>query len=283
MHRNTRIIGATAVLALMYTSQSAYAAAALVEVRFVSVDAGGATQLVGGTITASITVGQPDLGTVSGGGFEFVGGVFGRPTQEDRPAVESWTSERVHDQTVRPIALDPDDNVAVSEPRFVTNPSNRFDAPRRQLGGIRTIRVRFSTPVRAADGDLDPADVAVRDYDGNGFTPDDVALEDAGRTLVIRFDAETLPNARRYTIDVAPGIEGESGEALVGDTDCHVRALVGDVDNSGTVNALDVIEVSDRLGDPVDDQNARFDVFPDDAIDFRDAVTVLRFNGTSAP
>ncbi len=55
---------------------SGRAAGQTFEVAWFSIDAGAATLTGGGNLEASVTIGQPDAGTLSGGQFEMTGGVW---------------------------------------------------------------------------------------------------------------------------------------------------------------------------------------------------------------
>ena len=130
-------------------------------------------------------------------------------------------------------------------------------------GGIRKIVVEFDQPVQAADGALDPTDVVVKDSETppNYYTPTSVVLEDPFTELVILFDSGVLPDEKRYTFSLADKFKSRAtGQLLGGDTDCDVRGLVGDVNQSGSVTGADMDYIRRKVGLPVDEATARFDV-----------------------
>lgn len=53
---------------------AAAASGAQLAIDWFSIDAGGATTITGGGFSMSVTVGQPDIGRLNGGGIEYVGG-----------------------------------------------------------------------------------------------------------------------------------------------------------------------------------------------------------------
>ena len=64
----------TASIVLLASGASAFAQPAIT---WYSVDSGGATRITGGVWSLGVTIGQPDAGTLSGGGFVLHGGFWG--------------------------------------------------------------------------------------------------------------------------------------------------------------------------------------------------------------
>jgi hypothetical protein len=123
----------------------------------------------------------------------------------------------------------------------------------------------------------------VRDHNGRQFAPNAVELLDGGRELGIDFDVGALPNARRYTIELGGRFENESGSPLDGDTNCDIRALIGDVNSSRRVDVVDAGIVTAHVGEPLSDGNAGMDINADGEIALADVYLVVLRRGMSAP
>lgn len=117
-------------------------------------------------------------------------------------------------------------------------------------GGILAIDIDFEGPVTAPS--LAGVSVTGRTTAGGvlqnevAYTPAALTAIDAD-TLRIAFSAGQLPDRTCYRIALGPGTIAQS---LRGDTDVHVRALLGDADMDGVVTASDMADVKSHLGDP---------------------------------
>ncbi len=197
--------------------------------------------------------------------------------------ITGWWSVKEHGNGVgvRKIALDS------SKTNSDTGPNGPAVDPRRY--GIEKIRVEFSEAVEAVDESLGVNDVTVTDWNSDPHTPDSVTLDGSsdpsatGTVLEIVFNSG-LPDQERYTFELAGKFKkaGVSG-ALSGDTDCQVRSLVGDVNGSGKVTLVDMAYVRSKVGETVDDGNARFDVNVDGRLNLIDMGLTKSRNGNHTP
>lgn len=181
------------------------------------------------------------------------------------PPIVAWRSVRFH--TIGgglgfdlPIMLDPTaSSGGAAGPTVET-----------RQGGIRRIEIDFDRVIT-----LTPALVIVAENMATGVTHLATSTTRAGgnRMLVIEF-ADGLPNKACYRIDLAGQIVD-----LAGDSDCLIRATVGDVDGNGYTNLTDVAQVKMRNAAPTgEDQNAKYDVNLDCAINLTDVATVKMLN-----
>jgi len=110
------------------------------------------------------------------------------------------------------------------------------------------------------------------------------ALEDAGRTLVLTFSSK-LPDFARYLIQLT-GIRDTAGNALAGDRDRILTALLGDATGDGRVNNSDVGGVLGLRGiDQISLQDVneiRSDVTNDGRVNNSDVGGVLGVRGKDA-
>jgi hypothetical protein len=91
------------------------------------------------------------------------------------------------------------------------------------------------------------------------ITPTSVAMADAD-TLNINFASGLVPNLGCLKIVIGAGTFNET---VTGDNDCIIRALIGDVNASGTVSSPDILSTKNeaQLGsDPHTAGKAKFDV-----------------------
>jgi hypothetical protein len=205
-------------------------------------------------ITLSEQPWQPGAGIVGWGGSGPAAGYqFGEtedyyvaPEIPEPPKAIAWRSVRNH-TGLGPLAivLNPlaTDGSVISETR---------------RGGIQLIEVDFDQAVALTN----PAGITMTDWPGGfSYAPTSVTLVDAD-TIAIGFAAGLLPDMNCYRIDLDTCVQSmAAGLPLAGDTDCWVRALIGDVNNSGVVTATDVSFVKSKVGqNPALPGNARFDV-----------------------
>jgi hypothetical protein len=202
------------------------------------------------------------------------------------PRVTGWQTIQTHGSAgTLAIALDP------SKTNADTGRQGPVSEPR--LAGIRHIRAMFSEEVKAADGVLDLNDVAVTGWDGVNpaayYQPSRVTLSDGDRSLEIYFDPSSgqispLSNQMRYTFELAGRLVGKWTDLpIAGDTNCQVRALVGDANNDGSVNLIDVGIVKAKVNTPVTSAVARYDLNLDGAINLIDLGLAKSRAGSAAP
>jgi hypothetical protein len=199
----------------------------------------------------------------------------GTPDACEPGQILTWRSLRMQGSGEYALTLDATDGHAVSEARRAG--TNVADS------GILRVLVDFDQPVQPSDGVLDPTDVSVRDHNGATFLPDGIALTNGVSRLVITFNVGNLPNLRRYTFDLAGKFQNAAGVSLGGDTTCDIRALVADVDSSGVVNNTDVQAVKVRIGQPLSDATAKYDLNVSGTITTTDQALAKSRVGNSAP
>jgi hypothetical protein len=78
------------------------------------------------------------------------------------------------------------------------------------------------------------------------YTPSSVSMVD-GDTMQILFNSGVLPDESCYVINIGPGT---LAQVIIGDTDCAIRSLLGDVNNSGTVTSADMLLVKSKVSPP---------------------------------
>jgi Divergent InlB B-repeat domain len=172
----------------------------------------------------------------------------------------SWRSVRAHlTYGLLSIDLDP-----VALPAFVTT------EPRE--GGIQRIEIDFDGPVVLQGG----GSIYVADGTDT-YTPTSYNLANGNQTLEIHFDPGVLPNAQRYTIDIAGLIEN-----LAGDPDCVVGALEGDSNSDGFVTTIDILIIQDNTGQPAN-LYPRLDLDLDGTVYPPDLIVVQNNLGNALP
>ncbi|NLE60343.1 MAG: hypothetical protein GX616_18495 [Planctomycetes bacterium] len=196
--------------------------------------------------------------------------VGGTPSTVDMGAYEhrpvqpvAWLSVRLHGTPSTPYAIELDPSATGTA---VTSETRN--------GGIQRIEVDFSDDVLL----LDSLAISATDADTppNNYTPTSVSMLDDD-TLAIEFASGVLPDQKCYTIDL-----GSSVAYLVGDIDCKVRGLVGDVSNNGVTNFHDMSLIKPLNGQQATEANACFDVTLDGVINYSDMAFVMGLNGNSA-
>jgi regulation of enolase protein 1 (concanavalin A-like superfamily) len=140
-----------------------------------------------------------------------------------------------------------------------------------RIGGPTTLRFTFSEPVAAEDGALDAGEFLIANADFGS------AVFDATGTVLTL----TLTGVRdRSVVSVLmAGIADPSGNTLVGDVDVSIRALAGDVNGNGVVNAIDLLMVRRSLFRPAGAESFLADLDADGSIDSVDLVHARRNDG----
>ncbi|NLX21547.1 MAG: hypothetical protein GXY55_07725 [Phycisphaerae bacterium] len=184
------------------------------------------------------------------------------------PSIVSWASVREHALEVGDMAivLDADGSKdPVTEPR-------RF--------GLQKVEVVFDHPAQAADGTLDAEDVLVN---GSSAAVTAVSLADGGLKLVIELTG--LADGARHTIDLTGKFKGADApyQMLVGDADCEVRCLEGDVNGDGVLNLIDVGATKTHLLAGITSATCVYDVNLDGRINVVDISMVMALYGNAAP
>lgn len=163
-----------------------------------------------------------------------------------------WRSVRTHSGKPLEIELNP------------STSGNGLSGPtvESRTGGIQTIRVYFDDYVNV----VNPAALSVtgRTTSSGVLGPlvDYSALAtmvpSSGTTIDINFSPGARPDATCYRIDVANSVMSITHSFPMGDTDCSVRTLWGDVTGDGQVVLGDSLATKARVNLPVAN-NVRFD------------------------
>ncbi len=115
------------------------------------------------------------------------------------------------------------------------------------------IKLTFSEPMEAIDGDVELADeVVISQGDGGAYFISDTELE----IFLISIPA----NQTCLSITLSGLRSSLTGLSLTGDNDVHVGALYGDANRNKTVNTQDLSRVKSQLFQAVTDANADCDV-----------------------
>lgn len=186
------------------------------------------------------------------------------------PQIISWQSERIHGNGVGAMALPLDPSgPPKSEPR---------------KDGIKKILVTFDSAVQAADGSLDVGDVIVTDSSSTNYPPTSISFLNNGMTLAIEFSAG-LPDQARYTFELANKFKGANPgyHLLTGNTRCEVRNLAGDVNNTGSVNLIDIGAVKTKAEMQVTAATCLYDLNTDGNLNLIDVGLSKWKYGNSAP
>ncbi len=228
---------------------------------------------ISGADTATLEIADVDASDVAAGPYHCqVSGDCGDPAASGSASLMliSWQSVRSHDGFGElAIDLEPDEgNDPMSEPR-------RY--------GIQKITVQFTETVAAADGSLDVNDVVVTDSESQSYVPHSVSLVGGDLALVVEFEAGDLPDGKCYTFELAGKFKKSGASvALGGNMNCEVRGLVGDVNNDGNTDLIDMgrVKSKNRLSaaeSPADDVNLS------GSVNLVDMALVKSLNGNSAP
>ncbi len=181
------------------------------------------------------------------------------------PTITEWRSIRTHANGVGELKIVLDPLAAGNGPGGPTVETRG--------GGIQKIQVDFDMPAVLSA----PALISITsDAGGTSYVPT-TALMISPATLEMTFAAGLLPDEKCYKMDLAGAITG-----LIGDTDCNVRSLIGDVNGSGSVEIVDVFFVKSKNGQVVTEALARFDINTSGTLEIVDVFFTKSRNGKSA-
>jgi hypothetical protein len=203
------------------------------------------------------------------------------------PAVIAWRSVRDHGTggviDDRSIILD-----AAATNGYVRTETRRngVNSPADGLSGIKKLEVDFDADV---SGCYIPGVMLQDANSAMVYAPSNEYLQAGGTTLVLEFmnyatGDSTLPDIMCYKLDLSANIP-----CLMGDKDCMVRSIVGDVVGhisgygNGVTNMTDAAAIRAKfLGGAVPvGEDVRFDVIPNASINMTDSAYVrnIAFNG----
>jgi len=203
------------------------------------------------------------------------GGIHGyQPGTLTKPQVDltSWKSVRLHGRGVgeKGIPLDPDSG------------HNPTIEPR--LYRVQKIVVNFNptVPVRLVSGKSLDIDI----YDGvnhaTGSTQSETLTSNYTQ-LVAQFAPDALGDLVRVTISLSDRIASPSGLIPGNDRDCQIRCVVGDINNTNSVNMIDAGAIKAENRKAVTNDNFRFDLNVDGLINLLDVALAKSRYGSSAP
>jgi hypothetical protein len=193
------------------------------------------------------------------------------------PKVTTWYSVKSHGPAgEKALPMDPAKTGSGGDSPFVE--------PRR---GDLKLRMVFDRPVQA-NGTLAGA-LSIKDSGNNPVTAGTIQLVDS-QTLEITIP-EASADARRLTVELFnAGDHGFRGTAsaralLLGDRDCQVRCLIGDVNASGIVNTTDMSAVRSQVvsATPVSQSTCVYDVNLSGTITIVDMGLVRSRGGNTVP
>ncbi len=155
-------------------------------------------------------------------------------------------------------------------------------------GGQQVIRIDLA---RAAGSSSNLWQIIVYDSAFNLITPADIHFEDGNRTVVITLidnpavADDFLLDQNCYMVDAYGVLVDPAGQPLVGDADCAIRMLAGDVDGDGTVEQEDAQAIEDYYGQPepppLSDATCKYDVNVDGIVDSADSGLVSGLLGNT--
>lgn len=214
----------TTVLAILALSELALAQ---YELTWHTIDSGGGMCFGSGSIELSGTIGQSDASSnanpMSGDGFELIGGFWAGPASAGTGVPAATLT------------------AAVSRKANTAGPGGACDLPLLpgaatdpRLGGITEVRLTFNTTPGGPGAN--PVTVEQATCATPGYAPysgaSTLGASIAANTLVLTF-TPGLETAKSYRITVGPGVTSLAGQFV------EVRALIGDVNSDGRVNASD--------------------------------------------
>lgn len=147
---------------------------------------------------------------------------------------------------------------------------------RENPAGMAKIEVDFNQPVTLVPG----AAVRLRNsVTSEWYVASSSQIINGGFTLAATFAEGVVPDGACCVMDLAGAIKDACGDPLVGDTNCMIRVLAGDVDGSGAVDQLDMSGAASMNNKPLLGPNIRFDVNLDGRIDLTDVAMVKVHRG----
>ena len=221
----------------------------------------------------ALTLTGPGSGIKDAPGHELAVGVTSGVTVTAPPTIVSWASAGVHGRGVGEVALPIPDDGTFSEPR---------------ASGISTLLVTFSDAVSTAS--FAPAAVGVWGTKADG-SPVDLSgvtvttSTRAGDTVGVISFSPALTDYARYLVRLS-GMLGADGQAVAGDADRVLTALLGDATGDRRLNSTDVGAVTSLRGlDPIDRSDVnqvRSDVTNDGRVNSTDVGGVTSVRGKDA-
>jgi hypothetical protein len=133
------------------------------------------------------------------------------------------------------------------------------------------LRFTFDEPVVAEDGLLDASEFLI-----SNATFGAASLDASGTVLTLTL---TGVSDRSVVNVLMAGLADLAGNPMAGDSDVSVRALAGDVNGNGVVNAIDLLLARRALFRAVGDQTFLADLDADGSIDSVDLVHVRLNDG----
>ncbi len=143
--------------------------------------------------------------------------------------------------------------------------------------GISALRIRFRKALSADCAD--PAFLSVRDQTTQTHSVEEATLDSTGRVLAFTLDA-VLPDREQFTATLQAGLTDRFGNAT--DT-AHLHTFhtrKGDVNGSGSVNAIDLLTVRAQQADTVTPATAPYDINGNGTIN---VIDMLRIRTHSEP
>jgi len=175
------------------------------------------------------------------------------------PLITGWSSAATHGGVGEVLLTIPDDGT-FSEPRNT---------------GVRRLVVNFSEAVNPATFMAGSVQIAGHDINGNDLNLSGISivtsLRNGNTEGVIDFSA-ALPNVARYVVRVQ-GVTDVAGNALAGDNDRIITALIGDATGDRRTNTTDLSLIWANRINPISPTNVnqvRSDVFTDGRVNTTD-------------
>ena len=185
----------------------------------------------------------------------------------DPPTILNWSSASTHAGLGEILLAIPDDGT-FSEPRN---------------GGLRRLVVQFSKAIDPTS--LTTASIQIAGLDINGGAVDlsgitiNTSTRNGDTEGVIDFSM-ALPNVAKYLVRIQ-GVTDVAGNALAGDDDRIIGALIGDAIGDGTVNAYDYVCLKRAFGSSVSLTNASIDFDCSGTVDHGDLMALMDSFGQS--
>ncbi len=136
--------------------------------------------------------------------------------------------------------------------------------------GIQKIEVDFDQAATLVGA------VSVTSDNGGTIHTTTANMINGNTTLELTAFTPAIPDEACANIDLAGAITG-----LIGDTDCYVRSLIGDVNGSGSLEIVDVFFVKSKNGQTVTEALAQFDINTSGTLEIVDVFFTKSRNGNS--